>query len=155
MKKEETIDYHVKATWHAISRMYNQEAGRYGTTMSTGYVLLNIDPNKGTRATGIAPSLGMETTSLSRLLKNLEEKGQIERRPDPDDGRAVRIFLTEEGKQSRALARQIVNSFNETIRERISPKKLEAFFDVIESVNQVVEEHKLFNNTNYEQEQVN
>lgn len=155
MKKEETIDYHVKATWHAISRMYNQEAGRYGTTMSTGYVLLNIDPKTGTRATTIAPSLGMETTSLSRLLKNLEDKGQIERKADPDDGRAVRIFLTEAGKRSRTLAKQIVTSFNETIREKIPLEKLNAFFDVIQSVNEVVEEHKLFNNLNYEQEQVN
>jgi hypothetical protein len=37
MKREETIDYHIRSAWHAISRMYNQRAQKYSGTMSMGF----------------------------------------------------------------------------------------------------------------------
>ncbi|HMR56503.1 MAG TPA: MarR family winged helix-turn-helix transcriptional regulator, partial [Cyclobacteriaceae bacterium] len=77
MKREETVDYHIRSAWHAIARMYNQQALKYGGTMSIGFALLNIDSDKGTPATKIAPLMGLETRSLTRLLKSMEDKGLI------------------------------------------------------------------------------
>src|SRR6478752_5549118 len=85
MRKEETIDYHIKTAWHAISRMYNQQALKYGGTMSMGFVLLNIDAEGGTPATKIAPLMGLEAQSLTRLLKSMEEKGLVYRETDKND----------------------------------------------------------------------
>ena len=33
MKREETIDYHIRSAWHAISRMYNQRAQKYNAML--------------------------------------------------------------------------------------------------------------------------
>ena len=101
MKKEDTIDFHVKWAWHAISRMYNVYAGQNDMTMSIGYVLLNIDLEKGTPATKIGPSIGMEPRSLTRMIKSLEERGWIYRETDEKDKRFVNVFLTEKGKEKR------------------------------------------------------
>ena len=46
MRKEKTIDFHIKWAWHSISRMYNTYAAQYDMTMAVGYVLLNIDLEK-------------------------------------------------------------------------------------------------------------
>lgn len=46
MKKEKTIDFHIKWCWHAISRMYNVYASQNDMSMAIGYVLLNIDSEK-------------------------------------------------------------------------------------------------------------
>jgi hypothetical protein len=54
MKAQETVDYHIKTAWHAISRMYNAQAIKHEMTASIGYVLLNIDVENGTAATKIA-----------------------------------------------------------------------------------------------------
>ena len=99
MKKEETIDFNIKSSWHAISRMYNQQAMRYGGTMSIGFALLNIHSEEGTPATKIAPLMGLETRSLTRLLKSMEEKGLIFKQNDEVDKRSVKIFLTKDGKK--------------------------------------------------------
>jgi hypothetical protein len=40
--KDKTIDYILRATWQAVSRMYNEEA-KYGATMATGFALLSMD----------------------------------------------------------------------------------------------------------------
>lgn len=142
MKKEETVDYHIKATWHAISRMYNQGGLEKGITASTGFVLLNIDIENGTPATKIAPLLGMEARSLTRMLKSMEENGLIYKQPDPIDKRSVRIFLTDEGKEKREFSRLGVIFFNEKVRERINPSDLKGFFKVMTSIINVIEENK-------------
>ena len=140
MKKEKTVDFHIKWGWHAISRMYNAYAARFDITMAIGYVLLNIDLEEGTPATKIGPLLGMEPRSLVRMLKNLEERGLIRREVDETDKRFVRIFLTDEGKAKREMARDGVILFNNMIRERIPLDKLVVFFDVIKDINRMVEE---------------
>jgi hypothetical protein len=59
-KKEKTIDYVLRATWQAVSRMYNEEAGKYGATMSIGFALLSIDRENGIASTALGPQMGME-----------------------------------------------------------------------------------------------
>ena len=79
MSQNNTVDHHIKSTWHNMFKMYNQVAARYGTTQATGLVLLGIN-KEGTPSTSIAPSLGMEATSLSRVLKTFEDNDLIYRK---------------------------------------------------------------------------
>jgi len=144
MKKEETIDHNIKAAWHAIARMYNQQALKYGGTMSIGFALLNIHGDEGTAATKIAPLMGLEPRSLTRLLKSMEEKGLIYRQIDKNDKRSVRIMLTKEGEQNKEKAKITVLKFNETVRAQIPQQKLDAFFEVIQCVNQLIEGNKIY-----------
>jgi MarR family transcriptional regulator, organic hydroperoxide resistance regulator len=141
MKKEKTIDFHIKWAWHSISRMYNMYAASEEMTMSIGYVLLNIDLEKGTPATKIGPSIGMEARSLTRMLKSLEEKGWIYREIDPSDKRFVNVFLTDLGKHKRSFARKGVIDFNTIISDNISKEKLSHFYEVITEINDLVEKN--------------
>ncbi|MGB3467179.1 MAG: MarR family transcriptional regulator [Cyclobacteriaceae bacterium] len=144
MKREETVDYNFKVTWHAITKMYNAYGAPFDITASTGFVLLNIDVDHGTPATKIAPLLGMESRSLTRMLKTFEEKGWIEKRPDPVDGRSVRIFLTELGKEKRELSRLSVKEFNRKVRENVSDEQMEVFLEVVTIINNIIDDKDLF-----------
>jgi DNA-binding MarR family transcriptional regulator len=144
MKREDTVDYNVKGLWHSISRMYNQYGLDYDITASTGYVLLNIDVEDGTPATKIAPLLGMEPRSLTRMLKSMEERCWIYREKDPYDGRSVRIFLTELGKEKREISRRAVKAFNKKIRSLIPGEELDVFFRVLRQVNEISDDRSLF-----------
>jgi DNA-binding MarR family transcriptional regulator len=137
MKADKTVDYHIKSGWHAISRMYNSYAAPFDMTMAIGYVLLNID-RKGTPATKIAPALGLEPRSLTRMLKSLEDKKWIRREIDADDRRVVNVYLTEEGKRKRDVAREGVILFNDAVYEKIGEDKLNIFFEVMQKVNEIV-----------------
>ena len=154
MKREETIDFNIKVIWHAISRMYNQQGQKQGITTTSGFVLLNINPENGTRATKIGPLLGMESTSLSRILKTMESQGLIIRKPDPEDGRAVRIFLTEKGKRKREISKLTVLHFNNKIKEHVPEKKIHVFFEVVETINKIIESN-IFEEIHYETQPVN
>lgn len=144
MRREETVDYHLKTAWHAIARMYNQQAMKYGGTMSIGFALLNIHAEEGTPATKIGPLMGLEARSLTRLLKSMEEKGLIIRKTDESDKRSVRILLTREGKKRREKARETVLRFNEAVREVVPERKLEVFFDVVQDINRMIERSEIY-----------
>ena len=145
--KNKTIDYILRATWQAISRMYNEEANKYGATMATGFALLSIDKETGTPSTALGPKMGMEPTSLTRTLKSMEEKGLIIKKKNPDDGRGVLIYLTENGKEKRALSKSTVIQFNERIKKHISDEKWENFIEVAETINKLIQDKKIFNSS--------
>ncbi|MCC4213198.1 MarR family winged helix-turn-helix transcriptional regulator [Leeuwenhoekiella parthenopeia] len=146
-KKEITIDHALRATWQAITKMYNEQAAQLDSTMATGFALLSIDPEEGTPSTALGPRMGMEATSLSRTLKSMEERGLIERRPNPADGRGVLIFLTEFGKENRDFSKDRVLKFNEAIRNNIEAEKIDHFFEVINVINDLIQNKKVYKTT--------
>lgn len=143
--KDKTIDYILRATWHAVSRMYNEEATKYDATMATGFALLSLDREDGTPSTALAPKMGMEATSLTRTLKSMEDRGLIIRKKNPNDGRGVLIYLTDFGKEKRELSRNTVLKFNESIRKNIPEEKLRHFMEVAELINELIQEKNIFN----------
>ena len=151
--KDKTIDYILRATWQAVSRMYNEEASKYGATMATGFALLSIDRDKGTPSTSLGPKMGMEATSLTRTLKSMEEKGLIIRKKNPEDGRGVLIYLTEFGKEKRELSKNTVLRFNESVKDNISAEKLQHFIEVAETINDLIQDKNIFNLTDDDENQ--
>lgn len=143
--KSKTIEYALRSTWQLVTTMYNEKAMRYDATMTMAFTLLSIDP-EGTPSTALGPKMGMESTSLSRLLNTMEERGYIERQPNPEDGRGVLIFLTEQGKEKRALSRNTVLEFNNGLLENIAPEKIEHFYEVIDAIKEQVEKKQLIEN---------
>lgn len=147
LKPEETIDFHIRWAWAKISKAYNAEASKSGGTMAIGYVLLNIDKD-GTPSTKLGPKMGMEPTSLTRILKSMEEMDLITRKPDKLDKRVVKVYLTTKGKRTRDLSKDVVIRFNEKVKKAIPEKKLKNFLEVIQEINELLESPHFFENTN-------
>jgi DNA-binding MarR family transcriptional regulator len=142
--KDKTIDYILRATWQAVSRMYNEEASKYDANIATGFALLSIDREGGTASTALGPKMGMEASSLTRTLKKMEDKGLIYREANPNDGRGVLLFLTDFGKEKRELSRKTVLKFNEIIKNNIDALKLKHFEEVSEMINELIQNKNIF-----------
>jgi len=142
MRPEETVDYHIKSSWHSISRMYNQLASSHNLTQAAGYVLMMIDEQTGTYATKIGPLLGMEPTSMTRLLKSMECDGLIVKTKEKKDRRKVRIWLTKDGLEKRSIARKVVKRFNTRILNEIGEGEFVIFKEIIQKVNQIADDCK-------------
>jgi DNA-binding MarR family transcriptional regulator len=129
--------------WQKIIRLYNVEAAKFGGTMSVGYVLLNID-KEGTPSTKLGPKMGMESRSLTRTLKTMEENGLIRKSHHENDRRLVLIHLTDEGKRYRDTARKVVLQLNAYLRAQIPEDKLNTFFEVAQHMNQILQSPEVF-----------
>ncbi|MGI0105731.1 MarR family winged helix-turn-helix transcriptional regulator [Salinimicrobium sp. WS361] len=143
--KEKTIDYVLRATWIAIAKMYNEEAGKEGSTMATGFALLSIDPEEGTPSTSLGPKMGMEATSLSRTLRTMEDKGLIKRKKNPVDGRSVLIYLTDFGKEMRDYSKKVVLTFDQAVRNEIPQEDLDKFIEVASKIMDLIATRKIYN----------
>lgn len=140
-KHSDTIDSKIKTSWQVISRMYNAEAVQYGGSVAIRYFLLNIDSTVGSYATDIAPLLGMESTSLSRIIKTLENEKMIVRKSDKNDKRKVRLLLTKKGKKNKELAKQIVRNFNKKIENKIGKKNVVVFLKTLTDITVLADQH--------------
>ena len=141
MNSKKTNCYNIKACWHTISRMYNSHGFDHDISISMGYVLLNLSKDKGVPSTQIAPQLGMEPRSLTRLLKSMEEKELIHKVSDQNDKRQVNIFLTDLGYKKRAVSARTVKKFNEILASKIEENELLIFNKVLEQITTITEQN--------------
>lgn len=140
MKPEETLDFNIRWTWLNIARFYNDAAAEYGESMSTGMVLLNIDQETGTPSTQLGPKMGMEPTSLTRTLKNMEKNGLIRRKGDKGDARKAIVHLTPKGNKKREIAKNTVLDFNNSVMNQHSEAELQTFMKVLNTINEQIKE---------------
>lgn len=139
LNREQLFEFHIRNNWFKISRYYNQVAAKYKMSFSWGFILINVE-KEGTPSTSLGPKMGMEPTSLSRTLKNMEDKGLIYRKADKVDKRKSLVFLTEEGIAKRKIAKQVVIDFNERLYNSIPKSKAIAFFEVMVKLDEVMNE---------------
>ncbi len=144
MEKSKSIDHQLRATWQAVAKMYNEQASKHDSTMAMAFVLLNIDLEQGTPSTALGPLMGMEPTSLSRILKSMEDKGLILREKNPEDGRGVIIKLTQFGEEKRAISKGHVYQFNNKIRENLTEEEILNFFKVTEIINKLIADRQIY-----------
>ena len=72
----------------------DHRAAQFGITRAQWAVMVRLDRHEGLKQTELAELLDLQPISLTRLLDRLSDNGLIERRSDPHDRRAKRLFLT-------------------------------------------------------------
>jgi DNA-binding MarR family transcriptional regulator len=77
----------------------------------------NIDP-EGTRVTVLAARAGITHQAMAQLANELEERGIVERVPDPSDGRARLVRLTDEGRERVRAALDQIAAIEDKWRKR-------------------------------------
>ena len=87
----------VLHTAMSIGRLMRQRVAGDGLEPATYWVLKHLAP-ASMRITELATSIQLDTSTVSRHVTQLERAGLVGRSQDPDDGRAQRIGLTEEGR---------------------------------------------------------
>ncbi|MCP4271476.1 MAG: MarR family transcriptional regulator [Gammaproteobacteria bacterium] len=139
---DQMVIYKLRTSWLQISKMYNEMAAEHDATMSMAFVLLAIDEEDGTPVTRIAPRMGMEPNSLSRILKSMEDKGFIYRQKDDSDKRMAFVLLTELGKEKRIMALKAVFRLERAIIKDMDVEMLKSFFKVTDSIPEAIDQFK-------------
>jgi len=142
IKHQETIDYFLKVVWQTVANRYNQLVADFGITQSIGYLLINIDEKEGSTVSEVAALLGLKSTSLSRMLSQMEQMDLIYRESNKGDKRSVKIFLTELGKEKRHLARALVRQFNNYLNAHISEKDKDQLINTLKKINTLTLNYK-------------
>jgi DNA-binding MarR family transcriptional regulator len=130
------VVYQIKTAWLQIQKMGDKIASKHDASLSMAFMLMAIYEESGTPVTKIAPRIGMEPNSLSRLLKSLENKKYIYKEKDKDDKRVVLIRLTELGIERREFALRAVFKMEKAVLKEVADTDLKGFFRVMGVVNE-------------------
>ena len=142
IRHQETIDYFLKIVWQTMANKYNLIVADFGITQSIGYLLINIDEHEGTTVSQAAALLGLKSTSLSRMLNQIEQNGLIYRELNKGDRRSVKIYLTPLGIEKRKQARVVVKQFNNYLNKHISDSDREYLINLLKKINKLTLNYK-------------
>jgi len=99
-----------------------------------GCVFGNIDPQDGSRLTELADRALMTKQSVGEVTSDLEQRGYVERVPDPADGRAKIIRLTARGREAQAIGRGLIEDIERDWAERVGTEHVAALRETLEAI---------------------
>jgi DNA-binding MarR family transcriptional regulator len=102
----------------------SDQAGLAGIRPSHLHVFANM-VGGGRRLTELADAASMSLSSMQELVDDLERRGIVEREPDPTDGRAKLIVLTDKGLATLAPAGSIIEGLELDYANRIGEERFE------------------------------
>ncbi|MCD6359325.1 MAG: MarR family transcriptional regulator [Armatimonadetes bacterium] len=126
--------------WHEL--MYTMSRVRHAVRRSLGpYQLrgpmvpvlrmVGAAGDDGIRLSDIAEHLVVSPAHITRLVDDMEAEGYVQRRPDPDDRRALRVVLTEQGAQLEETIRPILERFSTDLLSALKPSEQKRLRDYL------------------------
>jgi DNA-binding MarR family transcriptional regulator len=98
-----------------------------------GCVFGTIDP-QGSRLTDLAQRANMTKQSVGEATSDLEQRGYVERVPDPNDGRAKIIRLTERGREAQSIGRRLIDDLEREWADRYGQERVAALREALEAI---------------------
>ncbi len=144
MMSADPLDRNLEFLVNDVARLMRREYGRrvkgMNLTRSQWWVMVHLIRFDGCNQTQLAEELDIGKVALGGLLDRLESRGWIERRPDPDDRRAKRVYLTEAGRpliaemqeKARGVHRLIISGMDRGDQDRLVDLLLQAKNNLVE-----------------------
>jgi DNA-binding MarR family transcriptional regulator len=90
---------------------------------SYGSVLIPLFEEDGLRMSDIAHRARLSKQTMTTLVRLCERDGLVTRRPDPDDGRAARVHLTQRARASRLAAERVLAELEATVVAQVGERR--------------------------------
>ena len=103
----------------------DQRARQFGISRAQWAVLVRIDRTEGLKQSELAELLDLQPISLTRLLDRLADNGLIERRADPNDRRANRLYLKPAAKPLLGRLSELGADMMETVLKGLDVKSVD------------------------------
>lgn len=120
---------------HDVARLmrkrFEQRAKLLGLTRAQWQLLAALHHHEGINQSGIAELLELEPITVARLIDRMEEAHWVERRADPLDRRAHRVFMTERATQVMSTMRQLGDAVRGEAMAGLAEEQRDALLDLL------------------------
>lgn len=125
---------------HDVSRMRRHAFDEFmkplGITRAQWWVLAHLSRQDGMMQTQLADILEVGKASLGTVIERLDAGGWIERRPDPSDKRAKRIYLARSSHQLLERMGEFERDFNEKILSSLTARERQVLTRLLSTVKE-------------------
>src|SRR3989441_7643664 len=115
--------------WNELLAAGSRRGGFPKVRPAYGSVLLPLFEEDGLRLSELAARSRLSKQAMTTLVRTLEARRLIVRRPDPDDGRAARVHLTPRARRFQATAEHVLATLDRRVEQRLSRDRLDALPD--------------------------
>ncbi|MCY1272323.1 Transcriptional regulator SlyA [compost metagenome] len=131
---EDSLGFLLSDVSRLMRRSFERHITGSNLTLSQARALAQVARNEGCRQVELADLLEIKPITLARLLDQLEQAGLVERRPDPDDRRAYRLYLREQAEQALNDIRRAGAAIHAETLDGISEAEEAALTDVLRRI---------------------
>ena len=117
-----------------LRRNFDARVRHLSLTQAQWRTIVYMAKNEGCKQATLADFLEIRPITLTRLLDRLQSSGWIERRPDPDDRRVTRLYLTESAKPLLETLWGKAMASRKQALQGISPEQQAALFDALKKM---------------------
>lgn len=110
--------------WNELLQEGFAEAGYPEVRASYGSVLIPLLEEDGLRIGEIARRARLSKQTMTTMVRLCEREGLVERRPDPDDGRATRVHLTAKARRFRPAAERVLGRLERDAKRSLGDPRL-------------------------------
>ena len=110
-----------------MTRFYNRRLRKFGITYNHLFILTCLWEREGVNVKDLSRELLLDSSSLTGHLDRMERVGLVVRKDDPDDRRAVRVFLTDKGRRLKKQLEPIGKELKETLQKEEPKESVAAF----------------------------
>lgn len=125
-----------------FGRRFSHHGKRLGLTREQCRTLSYLARNEGINQAGLADVLEIRPMTLVRQIDRMEDAGWIERRADPADRRARRLYLTDKARPILARIWSVANETRDEALARLSPTEGAQLIDLLSRVHATLSERE-------------
>ena len=141
LKREDMLCFSLGVAMRRISKIYADALAGHEITPPQLFLLSCLEAVDGQKPRDLAEQVCLDASSLTGLLDRTEKAGLIERRPDPDDRRALRIYLTDQGRKTLCGLHGVVEEIHARIEREFfadySPQERQMFTQMLTRMREV------------------
>jgi DNA-binding MarR family transcriptional regulator len=126
------IAWELGETSRLMRRLFNRRASALGVTSAQWRVMFWLGRRPGSKQVELAEKLDVEPITAGRTIDRLEEAGLVERRPDPEDRRAWRLYLTEQAEPMVTRLRAVAEDVLAEVFQGVDEKEIAALRGALE-----------------------
>jgi DNA-binding MarR family transcriptional regulator len=140
LELDRSFGFLVNDVARLFGRRFDHNGRRLGLTRAQCRILGYLARNEGINQAGLADLLEIRPMTLVRQIDRMEDTGWIERRADPGDRRARRLFLTEKGRRVLTRIWDVASETRDEALARLSAAEADQVIELLRRVHATLSE---------------
>ena len=136
MKKQGAVERKPFMAINDLSKIFHNRIRKLaedeGMNESYRHLLFYLAHKDGVTQLELAKRTNLKPPTISVTLRKMEQEGYVRRQQDEIDQRAVRVYLTDKGKEFNRSSKKLINSLDKQIVEGISNLEIKQLMDLLD-----------------------
>ncbi len=128
------ICFNLGKVMRRVHGYYQTRLAPFGLTPSQYFVLGVLWHEEGITLSDLGDRVAVDASTLTGIVDRMEREGLVQRRPDPEDRRAIRVLLTDRAREIGPQVLTFADELDAELRAGVAEEDMETFERVLQKL---------------------